>query len=121
MATVTTTALVDDLDGATTGAATVTFSIDGYKYEIDLTGANKELLYDALEPFMVAGRQIREANAKPKLKAARNGRQPARTDPEQLAAVRQWASQNGHAVKPRGRVPATVMAAYEAAHQGASA
>lgn len=119
MATVTTTALVDDLDGTTTGAATVTFAIDGYKYEIDLSGANKERLYDALEPFMVAGRQIREANAKPK--TARNGRQPARTDPEQLAAVRQWASQNGHAVKPRGRVPATVMAAYEAAHQGATA
>lgn len=119
MATVTTTSLVDDMDGATTGAATVTFAIDGYKYEIDLTGANKERLYDALEPFMVAGRQIREANGKPK--TARNGRQPARTDPEQLAAVRQWANANGHAVKPRGRIPGTVMAAYEAAHQGATA
>jgi hypothetical protein len=119
MATVTTTALIDDLDGTTTDVGTVSFTIDGYHYLIDLTGANKEKLYAALEPFMVAGRQTREANSKPK--AVRNGRQPARTDPAQLAAVRAWAAQNGHAVKPRGRVPGKVMAAYEAAHQEATA
>lgn len=119
MATVTTTALIDDLDGATTGASLVTFSVDGFAYEIDLTGANKERLYDALEPFMVAGRQIREANAKPK--TARNGRQPARTDPEQLAAIRAWAATAGHTVKPRGRIAASIVAAYEAAHQEATA
>jgi hypothetical protein len=119
MATVTTTALVDDLDGTTTGASLVTFSVDGYKYEIDLTGANKEKLYAALEPFMVAGRQTREANAKPK--AVRNGRQPARTDPAQLAAIRAWALANNQPVKPRGRIAGAIVAAYEAAHQEATA
>lgn len=119
MATVTTENIVDDLDGTTTGASLVTFAVDGFTYEIDLTGANKEKLYDALEPFMVAGRQTREANAKPK--TARNGRQPARTDPAQLAAIRAWGNENGHPTKPRGRVPATVVAAYEAAHQEATA
>src|SRR5438874_2263573 len=98
MATVTQTTLVDDLDGTATDVGTVSFTIDDYHYLIDLSGANKEKLYTALEPFMVAGRQIREANAKPK--AARNGRQPARTDPAQLAAVRAWANANGHPTKP---------------------
>lgn len=116
MATVTTTDLIDDLDGAK-GASLVTFGIDGHEYNIDLTGANRERLYEALEPFMVAGRKLRQEG----VKVARNGRQPARTDPAQLAAIRAWASQNGHVVKARGRVPSAIVAAFEAAHQEATA
>lgn len=115
MATVTTTDLIDDLDGAK-GASLVTFSVDGHEYHIDLTGANRERLYEALEPFMVAGRKLRQD-----VKATRNGRQPARTDPAQLAAVRAWASSNGHAVKARGRIPRSVVEAFEVAHQEVTA
>jgi len=122
MATVTTENIVDDLDGSPTGASTVEFSVDGYNYQIDLTGANKEKLYSALEPFMVAGRQTREANAAKAARGkARNGRQAARTDPAQLAAIRAWATDAGHTVKARGRIPAAVVEAYEAAHQEATA
>ncbi|MFV0375478.1 Lsr2 dimerization domain-containing protein, partial [Microbacterium sp.] len=30
--------------------------------------------------------------------------------------VREWAAKNGHTVSERGRVPAAVLAAYDAAH-----
>jgi hypothetical protein len=119
MATVTNTTLVDDMDATPDGVATVTFSVDNYKYEIDLTGANREKLYNALEPFMEAGRQIRQDTAK--AKAPRNGRQPARTDPEQLAAIRTWAREAGHAVSPRGRIAQAIQDAYNQAHQEATA
>ena len=119
MATVTNTTLVDDMDGTPTGASLVTFSVDGFSYEIDLTGANKEKLYNALEPFMEAGRQIRQDTAK--AKAPRSGRQPARTDPEQLAAIREWARGAGHTVAPRGRIAQAIQDAYNQAHQEATA
>jgi len=119
MATVTATSLVDDLDGEHVADTTVTFSIEGYSYEIDLTNANREKLYAALEPFMVAGRQIRQDTAK--AKAPRNGRQPARTDPEQLAAIRTWARENGHQLSNRGRIAASIQDAYNQAHQEATA
>jgi len=119
MATVTNTSLIDDLDGTATGAATVTFSVDEHRYEIDLTGANREKLYTALEPFMEAGRKIRQDTAK--AKTPRNGRQPARTDPAQLAAVRDWARTNGHQLSNRGRIARSIQDAYEAAHREATA
>lgn len=120
MATVRTESLVDDLDGSTgADVATVTFAIDKYTYEIDLTEQHRSSLYDALETYMASGRQVHGEQAKPK--PARNGRQPARTDPAQLAAIRAWGNENGHPTKPRGRIPGAIVAAYEAAHQEATA
>lgn len=118
MATVTNTMLVDDLDG-TPEAVEVSFSIDSYAYRIDLTEQHKSELYDALELYIASGRQVRGDGNKPK--QARAGRQPARTDPAQLAAIRAWAADAGHTVKARGRIPARVVEAFEAAHQEATA
>jgi hypothetical protein len=49
------TETVDDLDGQS-GAETVTFSIDGVFYDIDLAAANRERLRHALAPYVEAGR-----------------------------------------------------------------
>jgi hypothetical protein len=90
--------LVDDLDG---GAAdeTVAFSLDGSRYEIDLSTAHASELRAELAQFVRAAR-----------KAA--GR-PARTADN--AAIREWARENGHDIKERGRVPAALVAEYHAA------
>jgi hypothetical protein len=37
-------------------------------------------------------------------------------DREQAGAIRDWARKNGHAVSDRGRIPASVVEAYEGAH-----
>jgi hypothetical protein len=45
-----------------------------------------------------------------------NGTRPARVDREQTAAIRTWARDNGHTVSDRGRIPKTVVEAYNAVH-----
>ncbi len=41
---------------------------------------------------------------------------PARSNREETAAIRQWAQQNGHQVSDRGRIPKSVLEAYQAAN-----
>ncbi len=99
--------LKDDID-KTIAARNVTFALDGVEYEIDLSEDNITKLVAALEPFTAAGRRVRGA-AK-----ARARRRPA--DGPSTNDVRIWARSQGHEVSDRGRIPAAVMAAYEAAH-----
>jgi len=52
----------DDLSGVTIRAGkgeTVTFSLDGRTYEIDLTAKNARMLRKALRPYIDAGRRIK--------------------------------------------------------------
>ncbi|MFD1049891.1 histone-like nucleoid-structuring protein Lsr2, partial [Kibdelosporangium lantanae] len=37
---------------------------------------------------------------------------------EQTKAIRDWARQNGHVVSDRGRIPKSVIEAFEEAHSG---
>ncbi|NED60954.1 Lsr2 family protein, partial [Streptomyces sp. SID10244] len=41
---------------------------------------------------------------------------PAPAAPEEKRTVREWAIDNGYEVSDRGRVPARIVEAYEAAH-----
>lgn len=109
------TQLIDDLDGETLddGGETVLFSLDGRAYEIDLSSSNAEQLRAAFAPYVEVARPIGSA--------PRNNGRPTRTrrprdSDRDLSAVREWARQNGHSVSERGRVPGTVLEAYDAAH-----
>ncbi len=101
--------LVDDLDGGTADE-TVTFSLDGVSYEIDLTHDNAAHLRDALAPYVGHGRRIGGARRSSGRGA---GRAPGGTDP---AVVREWAKSQGIAVNERGRISAELQGRYEAAH-----
>lgn len=105
--------LVDDIDGTILGIGegeTVHFSLNSTAYEIDLTTENADAFRKALEPYIAAARR---ASASP----ARGGssRKRSAAAPE-TAAIREWANENGHKVSERGRIPATVIEAYRAAH-----
>ncbi len=103
--------LEDDIDGGT-AVETVTFGIDGNTYEIDLSKKNAARLRDALAPYIGSGRRAGRASS-----GRRGaGRSSARSDRERIQAIREWARTNGHAVSDRGRIPATIVEAYEAAH-----
>lgn len=107
--------LVDDLDGTVLDVGegeTVLFSLDGIAYEIDLTDANAAALRGALEPFVSAGRSV----SSPARSGGAAARKRRRTGQQDFGAVREWAKKNGYSVSDRGRVPASVMEAYEAAH-----
>lgn len=90
------TQVTDDIDG-TEGAETVTFSVEGVSYEIDLSEKNREKFLKTVAPYIEAGTKI-GGKAKGK-----------KTD---LSAVREWAAENGYEVSPRGRVPQNVLDAY---------
>jgi hypothetical protein len=101
--------LVDDLDGSE-AVETVSFSLDGVSYEIDLTAANAKKLRNDLSSWVGSAR--RSGGRKSSRRAGAGGG-PRRGD---LSVVREWARKNGHQVSDRGRISAGVLAAYDKAH-----
>jgi hypothetical protein len=97
-----------DLSGAQIdgSAPTTHFAVDGRSYEIDLTPAEKAALDQALAPYVAAARPAAGT------RRARSST-PSGVEPR---AVRAWAAEQGIDVPARGRVPASVVEAYTAAH-----
>ncbi|WP_395110228.1 Lsr2 family protein [Actinomadura sp. SCN-SB] len=98
--------LVDDLDGGE-AQETVSFSLDGRAYEIDLSEKNATQLRKTLEPFQSSARRIRGT-------ARRTTR--GTSNRERSAEIREWARDRGIPVNDRGRIPAHVVEQFEAAH-----
>lgn len=103
--------LVDDLDQGQADE-TVAFGIDGSAYEIDLSSKNAAALRDSLARYVAAAHKIGRSGAR-----ATGGRAKttASADREQTQAIRAWARRNGHTVSDRGRIPASIVEAYNAA------
>ncbi|WP_188436419.1 histone-like nucleoid-structuring protein Lsr2 [Microbacterium murale] len=109
--------LVDDLDGEVleTGAGeTITFSLNGVSYELDLSEKNAAEFREKLDPWISAARRVASSGTGRARDSRRSstGSRPKRD----LAAIRVWANAHGHKVSDRGRVPETVLQAYDAAH-----
>lgn len=107
-----TTLFIDDIDG---GAAegTVRFALDGTEYEIDLNAKHSEELRSALGKYVTHARKVGGA-------ARRTGRAAGRVSRGAGSAlntteIRNWARENGYDIKDRGRVPADLVAKYQAA------
>jgi hypothetical protein len=106
--------LVDDIDGSVLEVGegeTVHFSLNGTSYEIDLSSAHAEELRAAIEPYISAGRRAGSGGA---VRSAAPRKRPGR-NPE-VAAIRTWANENGYTLSERGRIPAPIVEAYNAAH-----
>jgi hypothetical protein len=101
--------LVDDIDG-TEAVETVSFSIDGVSYEIDLTASNAKKLRNDL------GNWVGHARRSGGRKSSRRGGATGGQRRGDLSAVRQWARKNGHQVSDRGRISAEILTAYDKAH-----
>jgi hypothetical protein len=99
--------LVDDLDGGE-ASETVSFSLDGTAYEIDLSSGNAGKLRKYFAQYID---HARTGGGGGRRRRARTG--PGR---ERSAEIRAWARQRGHKVSERGRIPATIIQEYEASH-----
>ena len=110
--------LSDDLDDDVSADETVTFSLDGTTYEIDLSDKNAGEMRDVFSKYVDAARKVssRGTRASGAGRSKATGGGAGRMDREQAGAIRDWARKNGHDVSDRGRIPATVVDAYEAAH-----
>jgi hypothetical protein len=110
------TVLTDDLDG-TDADRTVEFGLDGVTYTIDLSGKNAGKLRKALEPYIAAGHRVGRGPAGgPGTPVTRRIAAPSPSSRDQNQAVRAWAVRNGYEVSERGRIPASVVQAFNEAH-----
>jgi hypothetical protein len=99
--------LVDDIEGGP-ATETVQFGLDGVNFEIDVNEANAHRLREAMAPFVGHARRTGGR------RATTTTRRPARTS--ETAQIRAWARERGLPVNERGRIPAEIVAQYEAAH-----
>ena len=104
-----TVALEDDLDGGPADE-TVRFGLGGSDYEIDLSTKNANAFRRQLAPFIEHARRAGRGQR----------RRPVRTasSRQRSGDIRAWAKDNGIPVSDRGRIPASVVAQYDAATQG---
>jgi len=84
------------------------FSLDGRDYEIDLCAKHSQKFDDVVSRYAQRARRA----------SARVGRTKRRTTAhrQHSAAIRTWAKETGIPVSDRGRIPADVVARYEAKH-----
>ena len=106
--------LVDDIDGGV-ASESVSFGLDGAEYTIDLSDENVKKLREHLAPFVekaqrVGGRKQRGGAVKTAVRAG--------GDKAQNQAIREWARSQGETIADRGRIPAELVARYQAAHGG---
>lgn len=101
--------LVDDMDGGSADE-TVSFSLDGVAYEIDLSDKNAASFRDSMAQYVGLARRVggRAASGR--------GTSRRKSGDNKTAQIREWARANGHQVNERGRIPATVVEAYDKAH-----
>jgi hypothetical protein len=102
--------LVDDIDGSD-ATQTVSFGLDGTSYEIDLNDAHAGELREALAGYVGHARKVTGGRRR-----SGGTRSTASTSAHSPAEVREWARSNGYDVPSRGRIPADVRQAFDAAH-----
>jgi len=85
------------------------FSLDGSEYEIDLCAMHSSRFDQAIGEFAEHARRSSARVAPVKRRTAAHR--------QRSASVRAWAKTMGIAVGDRGRIPADVVARYEAAHR----
>jgi hypothetical protein len=101
--------LCDLDDGNVDAEETLQFSLGNAAYEVDVCAKHAQQIRDGLQPFVAQAR---------KTSAASSGRRRQRTagTRQETAGIRSWAKDQGIQVNERGRIPASVVKEYEAAH-----
>jgi Lsr2 len=102
--------LVDDLDGGQADE-TVSFGLDGTRYEIDLSSANAKKLRNSMAKFVDAARKDKGAR-----QPARGGARKAAPSGPSTSDVREWAKAQGYDVSERGRVANDLIVKFQEAH-----
>ncbi|MCU1501729.1 MAG: hypothetical protein JWM12_1083 [Ilumatobacteraceae bacterium] len=100
------TTVTDDIDGSPE-AENITFGFQGVAYSIDLGPKNAEKLQKALKPYIDHATRQRGASGRPAPK--RNT-----TRDYDLVQLREWAAKEKVALPQRGRIPAAIVARYQA-------
>ncbi|HEX2322035.1 MAG TPA: Lsr2 family protein [Streptosporangiaceae bacterium] len=95
-------------DSEVEGTESISFAVDGNAYLIDLCPPHSEEFGNKIGAFA--------AHARRALSGTRRRRGKPGQGRRRGADIREWARARGHAISDRGRIPDSVIAAYEAAH-----
>jgi Lsr2 len=108
--------LADDLDGSE-ATQTISYTIDGQEYEIDLSEENVQRFHQALEPFVANSRQV-QRQAQPVRRGRGDGRRRSGgSGRDDLHAIREWAMGRSMDVSRRGQIKKEIIDAYDEAHK----
>ena len=105
------TLFIDDIDGGE-AEGTVRFALDGAEYEIDLSAKHSEELRSALGKYVSHARKVGGAPRRAGRVAGKGSKGAGAVN---TTEIRNWARENGYDIKDRGRVPADLVAKYQAA------
>jgi hypothetical protein len=97
-------AVKDDPRAEVPADETIRFAVNGAEYEIDLSRANAGEFHDQIRKYREAARRVRTQAGSARPAAQR----------QQTARVRDWARKNNIEVSNWGRLPASLVARYEA-------
>ena len=95
-------------DSDVAGTESISFGVDGNAYQIDLCAPHSEEFGKNVGAFAEHARRV--------LVGGRRRRTKPGTTRRRGADIREWARTRGHEVSDRGRIPDSVIAAYDAAH-----
>lgn len=95
--------------GEAEGQETVAFTFDGTSYEIDACSGHAKELRDLMSPFVAHARRASVQGR------GRKRQQQSGGSRQQSAQIREWAKSRGLKVNERGRIPASIVAEFEAA------
>lgn len=99
---------IDDLDEKPLDEwVTVRWSLEDKQYEFDTSAAHADQFYKLLDKYLAVSRRAPSAN---------RSRAVTSRPKEQIAVIREWARSNGYEVNTRGRLPAPIIEAYDAAN-----
>jgi hypothetical protein len=109
--------LIDDLDGSE-GVETITYSVDGQEYEIDLSEKNAEKFRSTMKGYIDASRPVERRQVMTLASARSSRRQSSRggSGRDDIPQIRAWAESQGMDVSARGRVKKEIIDAYDEAH-----
>ena len=107
-------------DGDAEAVETVLFTVEDQSYECELCDAHLAEFRDAMEIWSSHSRPAGRSRGGPTAGRAKPSRSTRGrpSDGPSTADVREWARAEGIPVSSRGRVPAELHAAYQAAHGG---
>jgi hypothetical protein len=107
---------MDDIDGSE-AAETITYTINGQDYEIDLSEENAQRFYDALGTFIENSRRVERQAAPPRRGRADGRRRSSGSGRDDIPQIRAWAKAQGMDVSARGRIKKEIINAYDEAHR----
>jgi Lsr2 len=108
--------LTCDLDDEEVPAAeTVTFGFDGSTYAFELCEKHLGEFQDTIQAYIGSAR-LADGPRRRRTAAASPGRTRRAVNGVSSSDIRAWARESGYDVSERGRIPAEIRSAYEAAN-----